>query len=261
MMTLVIPAFSSGPNIERTIKSCEPYCDETVIISTAIFPEDNDAFHALTPKVVELPWNFTFLHGFGSMSNQGTALAKNKWMLLLGIAETVHREHRNMHAILKHSVPTMVFKCDHINDQHTWKRIWNKDGGAMWSGIIHEEITFGVDGGLLFEMRDTDKTSDPDPFRTEVFKYLKSCCYNWLYVQLRQHPERLGGTNAGWLNFVAGNKESNEAFCTAHGDLISAAIEGNRDAFLDGVRRRMDAGATAKGVNFNPQGQPMSAGA
>lgn len=261
MISLVVPAFSAGPNLDRTITSTQGYCDETVIISTSPYEDDRRAFKALTDKVVELPWNFIFLHGFGSMSNQGTAIAKNDWLLLLGVAETVEYAYGNFAPRFTEKVPkNTVYRCDHENDKHTWKRVWNRTGGTQWSGVIHEEIIGGHDGGLLFRMRDTAKIPHSDAFRNEIYRYLKSLAYNWLYHELIAHPERLGGANEGWLRFVQGSREGITKFCEDHAPMLETCITGDFDQFQRLVESRLSLEQEARGVNFNPQGQPRSEG-
>lgn len=258
--TLIVPSFGGGPNLERTIESCRSVCDETVIISTAIFESDLAHFKKVANQVIELPWNFTFLHGHGALHNQASNSAKNDWLLLLGVAETFAEEYGMFGETLRNAGRDLVFRCDHVNDHHTWKRVWNRAGGPLWSGIMHEEITRGQDGGKLFRMQDTEKVPDPDPLRTEVRKYIKTTSYNWLYLQLLEKPERLGAADAGWLEFVRGARENIEKFCQDHADLLTAAIAGEKDAFIACVERRLNEGKAAAGVNFNPQGETPSEG-
>jgi glycosyltransferase involved in cell wall biosynthesis len=256
--SLVIPSYGGGPNIERTISSCRDVCDEVIIISAALFESDVAHFKTIANQVIELPWNFVFLHGFGSLHNQASNYAKNDWLLLLGVAETLAQEYMPLNDVLRNSGADLVFRCNHANDPHTWKRIWNRAGGPMWSGIIHEEIAMGKEGQILFRMQDTEKVPDADAFRNEVRKYIKTCSYHWLYEQLARKPERLGATNAGWLDFVNGSIEAREVFLNEHADLLQAAIEGDKEAFLKGVETRLNAQQAATGVNFAPQGQPQS---
>lgn len=257
-LTLIIPSYGGGANIERTIQSCRKVADETVIISTALFDSDLAHFKTIADKVVELPWNFTFLHGHGSLHNQGTATAKNDWLLLLGVAETFAAPYGPVGDVLGNAGKDLVFRCNHDNDHHTWKRIWNRTGGTQWSGVIHEEIAFGQDGGILFRMQDTEKLPDPDAFRQEVRKYVKTCSYHFLYERLARNPECLGATDAGWLKFVQGSVEAREKFLTEHADLLDAAVNDKKDAFLCAVEKRMAASKAAEGVNFAPQGEAES---
>ena len=236
MLTLVIPAYTGGENIERTMKSSQAW-DEMVIISTAVFEDDHEHFMSLTPKVVRLDWNYVFLHGFGSMSNCGTAAAKNDWLVLLGVAETLAEEHGDLHRRLQDARPHSMFRCDHHGDHHTWKRIWNRRGGTHWSGIIHEEITGGNTDDILFRMQDTPKVATTDEFRQDVFRHIKALTYNWLYSELLLRPERLGATNPGWLNFVNGARESITAFIALHREMMDACILGDLETFLELVRR------------------------
>lgn len=252
MITLVIPTFGGHPsNIQRTIDSCAGVVDDVVIISTCPYPEDEEHLRTLG-SVVSLPWNYTYLNGFGEMMNQGTAAAKNDWLLLFGVGETLFRQHQPMHLTLKNAARGSVFRCNHINDPHRWGRIWNRRGGTRWGGLIHESIGGGQDGCVLFEMRDTPKES-AGPEKDPVFRHIKATLYNAMYRRLLQHPEELNFTDPGWLNFVRGAEDSINEFCTQNQDLLSAATEGDFKAFADAVSQRE---APASGVNFRPLGEP-----
>lgn len=259
MISLVIPSFGGNvENIKRTIKSCEGICDETIIISTAFYLDDIGAFHQLTDKVVELDWNFTFKHGFGSMMNQGTSISKNDWLVLLGVAETLAEPLCDIHKTLQGAQACNVFRCNHINDIHTWGRVWRRGGGTAWSGIIHEEISGGVNAGLMFRMQDTEKTPCEDHIRNEANRFIKTLSYNSLYRDLLRTPELLGATDQGWLKFVQGAEESILAFCEDHKEMLDACHKGNLPKFLDLVEASINSGKEASGVNYSPQGQPMS---
>lgn len=248
MMTLIVPSYGGGANIERTIDSCRHVCDETIIISTAFFDEDRRHFRRIADKVVELPWNFTFLHGHGELHNQATALAKNDWLLLLGVAETWAEAHLDVREALAAAQPTEMFRCNHQGDPHSWKRAWNRQGGVQWSGIMHEELTGGHDGRMLFRMQDTEKVPDVDPFKNAARKWVKACSYNWLYLQLLEHPERLGAANDGWLRFVKGAEESIRKFYADNEPMMTACVNGDLPAFV----REVEKGMEPHGCNFKP---------
>lgn len=258
-VSLIIPAFSYGPALERTVQSCKDISDDLVIISTAFWEKDREAMRKLTPKVVILDWNYTMLNGFGEMMNRGTGDAKNDWCLLFGVGETFNRELRPFLKTLESSPPSHVFSCDHHNDVNHWKRVWNKTSGAHWSGLIHEEIVGGKDGGLLFRMLDIPKEPREDPVEQAALGFMKTCLYHWQYKRLREEREKvLGGTNRGWLSFVDGSKEANDEFLEKHKGMIECLLSGDLRGFLGLVEA---ATSPPKGVNFNPQGQPMSEGA
>lgn len=261
-VSLIIPAFSYGPALERTVESCKGISDDLVIISTAFWEKDRESMLRLTPKVVQLDWNYTMLNGFGEMMNRGTSSAKNDWCLLFGVGETFNRELRPFLRILESAPERHVFTCDHINDQNRWKRVWNRQSGVRWSGLIHEELVGGTDGGLLFRMLDTEKPPRPDPVEQEALHFMKTCLYHWQYKRLREEREAvLGGTNRGWLGFVDGSKEANEEFLDRHSSMVSAMLCGDLEGFLALVRASVESKQPAKGVNFRPQGEPMSEGA
>jgi hypothetical protein len=253
MMTLILPSFGGGVNVERTIESCRHVCDEVVIISTAFFSEDQQHFRRIADKVVELPWNFTFLHGHGELHNQATALAKNDWLLLLGTAETFAEPLMPVAETLASASPREMFRCNHHNDPHSWKRVWNRTSGVHWSGIMHEELTGGDDGRLLFRMQDTEKTPSLDAFKDEARRWVKGLVYNLQYYRLLKDPSLLGAASTGWLKFVKGAEESITKYCEDNQGMLRACIEGDLPRFLKLVEQASQC-REPYGVNFKPQG-------
>lgn len=249
MISLVIPCCGGSPeNLIRTIESTRGWTTETLIINTSLFEEDSKWMNELG-KVIELPWNYVFLNGFGEMHNAATEHAKNDWLLLLGVAETIAEPEKAV--MLGYSA--YVYRCNHLNDPNTWKRIWNRKT-SHWSGIIHEEIINGMDGGVIFRMQDTPKVVIADDFKAECLRQMKALSYNAMYYKLLHKPQLLGGTNKGWLDFVLGARESIEDFVDKNKDLLIACNDGNKDLFFKLVEQRMRHGQPASGVNFNPQG-------
>ena len=261
MMTLVIPSCGSAPeNIRRTIDSCRDICNETIIISTAFFLEDQRLFSDITDRVVQLDWNFIMKHGFGEMSNQATSHAKNDWLLLLGVSETYAEPYTDIGHALHAAPKNMVFRCDHHNDPNRWTRIHNRQGGTHWSGLIHECIVGGPHGDVLFRMQDFEKVQKSDPVKQEILKWIKAVSYHIQYWRLLNDSSLLQGTDPGWLKFVNGSREHIIEFRESHQDLISPCLSGDLVAFLKAVDSRMDKGEEAKGVNYSMTGTPMSEG-
>ncbi len=250
-LSLILPAYSYGPPMDRTISSCAPICDETIIISTCLFPQDLEMFHAVADKVVELPWNYVFNHGFGEMHNQATQFAKNDWLILLGVGETMAQQYGSIEDALGRGPLNHIFRCDHHNDINTWGRIWHRNVGISWGGIIHEELSGGGHGGVIFRMADTHKEPRESAFEQEALRFIKTCSYNHLYHLLLHNPALLGATNAGWLGFVNGARESIEAFCEAHRAMIDACVDGDKERFLGLVRSAVK---PADGVKYEPVG-------
>lgn len=265
-LTLVIPAFSYGPALERTWESCQHVCDDLVIISTAFWEKDLDAMRKLTPKVVVLDWNYTMLNGFGEMMNRGTGDAKNEWCLLLGVGETFEKEHLPFLENVNGAPKRSVMFCDHEGDKHQWGRIWNKNSDCHWSGYIHESIIGKpgmpqfVHGPTVFRMRDTHKEPREDIYEQKALEFLKPILYHWQYKRLRE-TRWLGGTDPGWLGFVDGSKEANDDFIAKHRPMIDCVISGDLGGFLNLVKEAVDAEQKPTGCNYNPLGEAMSEGA
>lgn len=258
-ISLIIPCCGGNvANFQRTADSAKGVCDEVVAITTCLFDEDLEAIRTVANKVVELPWNYTFLHGFGDMHNQASDKARNDWLILLGVGETIHSGHEQIRMTLPRAPIHAIHQAWHVNDPNRWSRAWNRRGGPRWGGIIHETVRGGQEAGVLFEMRDTDKVPSGDKLRDEAMRYLKTCLYNHLYQKLLNDNSLLGYTDPGWINFVNGARESITAFCHEHEDLISCAIAGDRERFIATVFGRIEAKLSASGVNFNPQGEPKT---
>jgi hypothetical protein len=254
-LSLIVPTFGGNvANIQRTIDSCKDICDDVVIISTAFFRDDQFPLHQLGHKVVDLPFNYVFKNGFGEYHNQGTEHAKNDWLLLLGVGETFAEAHKDVHQALRDATCDKVFRCNHVNDQHTWKRIWNRKGGTKWGGLIHEEIGGGSDGGLLFRMQDTEKVPQPSHLENECLRWMKALLYNCMYRRLASNPHELSYTNEGWLKFVAGASESIHGFCEENRDMILSCMTGDYLGFIKQVENKIEAGRKANGCNFKPTG-------
>lgn len=256
MISLVVPVYSCGPDLIRTIASCEGVCNDIVLISTAPYADDVESMRKIA-NVVELPWNYAFHHGFGELHNQGAPQAKNDWLLLFGVAETLAEQYSPLLDEVRFARQNAMLRCNHVNDPNTWKRLYNRQV-CKWSGIIHEEVTGGFLGEVVFRMQDTPKTPNLDPLRSEVFKHLKSTLYHHQYRRLRNDNTLLGAANPGWISFVNGSKEANEAFIDEHADLMEAFDKGDFQAFERGVTKRIEKEQPATGVNHAPLGQPRT---
>lgn len=261
--SLIVPWFGGNPEpLLNTVNSVRGICSETVVVHQKLFDDDAEIAASIADNVVTVDWNECFKDGgYGLLPNIGASTASGPWMLLLGMGETWAESHGDTHKILAEANPKTMFKCHHIGDSHQWKRVWRPDSEVVWSGPLHEECSGGIDGPLLFRMADLPKKPLQDSFRNECLKWLKTTSYHNGYWTLLHHPEKRGATNEGWLKFVAGARESIEDFVETNKDLMEAAWEGDREAFYEGVRQRMDEGRKPEQVNHNPTGEPMSEGA
>lgn len=262
LLSLLVPWWGgSHLPLKRTIDSCAGLVDEVVIVHQQLFDEDAEIARAFSPKVATLDWNACMKHGFGYMTSQGIPLCNGPWVLWLGTGETIAEQLipvRNILSSCKNR--SLVYRVNHHNDSNLWQRFFCPSSGNHISGLIHEDVN-GEQSYVIARMADTVKEPHPDQFHNEVLKWYKTCVYNHLYRRLLENPHELGNAHAGWLSFVRGAKESILAFCELHDDLISATLRGDREAFYDGVRRRMDEEQKPTGCNYQPLGEPMSEGA
>lgn len=263
LLSTIIPwAGGSSEPLKRTIDSVRGISDEVVVVHQKMFDDDTEIAQSLADKVCVLDWNAVFQDGgFAVLPNAGAAAAKGPWMLLLGVGETISHQYSPLRETLQNASNRVIFRCDHEGDVHTWGRIWAPSGNTYWCGPIHEEAGGGLGGPVVFRMQDYAKKPHEDNFRNECIKWWKNCAYHANYFFLMNNPDKRGFTNEGWLSFVAGARESIEDFVETNKDLMEAAWDGDRDAFYEGVNRRMDEGRKPEQVNHNPTGQPMSEGA
>lgn len=259
MISLLVPWFGGSPTpLIRTRDSAQGIVDETVVVHQQLFDDDAEVVRSIASKVVTIDWNAVFRMGFGEMTNQGLRACGSNWVVWLGTGETIAEQYVPMRDTLASwSNKLTTFRCNHLNDVHTWRRVFCPAAGVRVGGLIHEDVK-GEEGPVMFRMQDTIKERHDEEFRNECAKWHKTCSYNYLYQRLGQNPQDLSYTDPGWLGFVNGAKASIDAFCEEHRDLIGAAVSGDRQAFYDGVRRRMDAERPAQGVNFEPLGNPTS---
>jgi hypothetical protein len=263
LLSLVVPWFGGNrAPLERTIASLAGITDEVVIVHQKLFDDDAEVAASLGNRVATVDWNELFKEGgYGLLPNIGAARASSRWMMLLGVGETVAEQYSPIRQTLENSSPRVIFRCDHRGDVHTWGRIWSPSGQTYWSGPIHEECGNGLGGPVIFRMQDTPKEPHADPFRNECMKWMKAVTYAVNYRYLLHHPEKRGFTNEGWINFVNGSSASIEKAMDDNKDLMEAGMSGDREAFYAGVRRRMEQEKKPNFVNHSPTGQPLSEGA
>lgn len=263
MISLIVPWFGGNPAaLERTIRSTRGICGQTIVVHQKLFDDDTEIAASLCDRLAITDWNEVFKEGgYGLLPNIGAAIASGPWMLLLGTGETIAEQHSPLIQTLASSSKRVIFRCDHHGDVHTWGRIWSPSGQTYWSGPIHEEAGNGLGGPVIFRMQDTEKEPHEDPFRNECMKWMKATSYAFQYHYLLQNPDKRGFTNEGWVNFVNGSRKSIEEKMETYRDFMDAARTGDRQAFYDAVKSRMDAEQKPNFVNHSPTGQPMSEGA
>lgn len=257
-LCLLIPWLGGNPEtLRKTLRSYDGICDQTLVVHQKLFDEDTEVAHQFADKVEVLDWNTVFQKGWGDLPNHHGQSSCN-WMMLQGVGEHFAEQYRPMRETLDAASPRTVFYCDHVNDPNRWGRIWNPSSGVHWKAWIHEQASDSQDGGTIYRFQDTDKEKHKDEFVNECLRWYKTVGYHFAYLQLIERPEELGYCDRGWLAFSQGAKESILAFCEEHADLIAAGKSGDRQAFYNGVYRRMEADKPAVGVNFNRTGEKTS---
>lgn len=273
LLAVLVPWWGGSTEpLMRTISSCRGIADEAIIVHQVLFDDDIailDALRYTAPlpvKVERVDWNFSVKRGFGELANRH-GQSTSKWVMLLGTGETVAEEYQQpIRVRLQQSDLETFYRCNHRNDPNDWCRIYSRGHGVRYGGLIHESTVGGRPGPIIFRMQDTPKEPHHDPFHNDCLKWLKGISYNANYLRVGQLtgwrgsdgtpvPE-LEGMDDGWRDFVRGARESIEAFCAEHWDLLEAAETGDREKFYEGVRYRMAHGTAPSGVNYAPTGEP-----
>lgn len=270
----VVPWFGGHPdNLRGTVDSMRTVCDEVLVVHQSLFDADREVARSIADKVEVVDWNYVYQEeGYGGLPNRH-GQSSCDWFLLLGVGETVAEQYRPLRDTLRNSPRNVVWRCNHRNadgkmDSNTWGRLWCPSGGVRWGGLIHEEAGNGTPGPhILFRMLDTDKVPHHDPLVQEALRWLKLTSYDQNYYRLLKSIDPQTGdsplrsfTNKGWISFVQGSADAREANQVKWGDLIQPALRGDRDAFLEAVKWRMEHNDQPKGCNFEPLGKPMTPG-
>ena len=204
-LTLITMSQGNPQALRRTFESYAPYCQQIVYGDVLLFDEDREAVRAMQKdfplEIVAFPFNFIFLHGFSAILNALAYHAKTDYVTYANCSEIIDPNF----PIQLNLLDDDAFNCfffRHAVEQHRWVRTYNPRE-LRWSGMIHEE----VDGerrmcpSEIFYMADTEKDT-ADPFKARVCDDVKEMVYFEQLDRLRRHPEMLGRTSQGWLDYT-----------------------------------------------------------
>lgn len=204
MITLITPAHANPIALKRTIDSVQGICDEVVVGELCMFEDDRSKIISYCDdynlKVGHLHFNYLYRHGFSEVLNTLAAAASNDIILYLNVGEILHKWEGE---ILSKITPEFnAWYIDHPTEKHRWWRCYNRKE-LKWSGRIHEELVgeYRPYHKPLFTFADTDKDMD-NPFKAWVANDVKEMVYWNQLIRLVNHPDELGATSPGWLQFA-----------------------------------------------------------
>ncbi len=231
MISLVTITQGNPKALRRTIDNLKEsfggMVNEFIVGDVSVMDGDFDSgFEDV--RMVKLPFNALFKDGFANVLNHLATYATNDLCLYLNVGEIVEKG-------LNSSLIAEGFNCYSFTsdkDPHIWVRMWNRRQ-LSWSGRIHEEI-IGPRRQcpeILFTMFDTPKDEE-DAFRYSVYLDVKEMVYFHQYVWLVDHPEEMGATNSGWLEYSMREIDDLRSRLEAKGARYRAFLDGDKDAYI-----------------------------
>lgn len=235
-LTLIVPSQGNPIALKRTLDSFKGICNEVVFGDVLIFEKDRELIQSWQEEynmgIVEMPFNFIFEHGFANTLNTLAHYATNDWVLYMNVGEVMDGEFEILSKLNGN------FNCHYLThavETHHWFRLYNRKE-LQWSGPIHEEVVGGRRQSVdhIFRFADSDKDV-ADPFYAKVMNEVKELCYFSQYIKIADHPELIGATNSGWVDYAKDGYESLQERLLKKGKRYEAFQEGNLAKFLEDI--------------------------
>ena len=239
-ITLITPTQGNPVALVRTINSFAPYINEVVIGDVCVFKEDKTtikemahvfSMKGLPVRILPLPFNYIFLHGFAHTLNVLADYATNDFILYMNVGEVIHSGR----PVVSGDMDFNSFFITHPIEKHLWFRMYNKKE-MKWSGFIHEEIVGQSKrcptSSFVFE--DTEKDMN-DPYKAGIYNHIKEIVYFKNYLRLIDVPGEIGATNRGWVNFAAEQYGNMKERMEAKGMLYTAFLAGDSNMLSSAI--------------------------
>jgi len=236
-ITLITMGQANPVALKRTIDSFKEVVDEIVFGDLLIFDEDRAVISEYTKeynfRMVKLPFNYIFQHGFAATLNQLAGHAKHDWILYMNVGEVLDGEHFVKEQMSK---DYNCYSLDHAVETHRWFRFYNKRE-LHWSGLIHEEVR----GDLrpcpfnFARFKDTEKDLD-NPFKAKVANDVKEIVYWAQYLKIAFKPENQKDVNPYWIEHAEDAYDSYIERMTKKGKRVQAFNEGNLAMYLEDIQ-------------------------
>lgn len=224
--------------LKNTLDSFSEIFDEVIYGDLLLFDDDRKVVKSYQQqynlKIVKLPFDYIYHNGFSSVLNKLAEHCTNDFVIYMNTSEII--EPGKNYGILEHmSYDYNCYSFNHSIDPHTWYRIYNRNE-LKWDGLIHEQV-IGYHRpypNSLFTMSDLDKDMG-DPFKAKVFNDTKELVYFNQYIKLVEHPELIGTTNMGWVNYAKDGYESLKERINKKGKRYEAFETGNLEMYLNDI--------------------------
>lgn len=243
-ITLVTMGQANPIALKRTLDSFKDVVDEIIFGDLLVFDQDREKISYYTKeynfRMVKLPFNYIFQHGFAHTLNQLAEHAHNDWILYMNVSEVIDGQYSIKEEIqfpikVQMSNQYNCYSFDHAVETHRWFRLYNRKE-VKWGGLIHEEVI----GDLracpfnIFRMADTPK-DDADPFKEKVSNDVKEITYWQQYMRLVDHPELRANTHQGWIDHATQDYDYFKERMLKKGQRYEAFVEGDLQKYLNDI--------------------------
>jgi hypothetical protein len=219
----------------ETFQSFSSICDEIVYGDLLLWEEDRKILEEYKDryniKIVPLPWNALFKHGFSHILNELAANATNDMVVYANCSEVIEKDFGASEAIYMNEECNAFF-FTHGKEHHRWFRCYNRNE-LEWSGLIHEQLKgeYRPYHKSIFQFADLEKDMD-NSYKAKVLNLLKEYTYFQQYVKIVDHPELLGETDPGWVTFAKADYASFKERMERRPEVYRAIQQGNKFAFF-----------------------------
>lgn len=225
--------------LKKTLDSLSGVVDEIIFGDLLIFEKDRNLIQLYKReynlKIVTLPFNYIFIHGFSDTLNKLAEESTNDMVIYLNCSEAIQSGKETILPTIKNNPDCNTFCFNHSTDPHHWYRIYNRKE-LKWSGVIHEQVCGDCKQypEPIFTMQDFDKDTE-DSFYSMVMNEVKELVYFNNYLKLVDQPHLIGFTNAGWVQFVKDGYHSFIERLHKKGNRYEAFITGNYEMFMNDI--------------------------
>jgi hypothetical protein len=236
-ITLITPAHANPIALKRTIDSVKDICNEIVVGELCLFPSDKEMIESYCQeynlKVGHLHFNYLYRHGFSEVLNTLAAYAANDLILYLNVGEICESYKRHPLEVIDEKYN--CYYIDNRHEKHRWFRMYDRRE-LKWSGLLHEEIVGDHRPYHLPIMTFADTEKDTvDPLKAWVANDSKEIVYWRQLMRIVDHPEDLGATSPGWLQFAKEQYDSMKERMSQKGSRVTAFDTGNLNMYFQNL--------------------------
>lgn len=245
--------------LRETFRSVTGICDEIVYGDLLLWESDREIVKSYAKEfnLKIVPFNFSYLYhkGFSSLLNELAVHATNEYVMYLNTSEVIEVDYGILDAI-KNNPECNAFYFTHPQENHRWFRTYKKSE-LQWSGILHEQLAgeYTPYHKSIFRMKDLPKDMD-DIKKAKILDSLKEIVYFRQYMNIIDHPDRLGETDSGWVKFAKDNYDSFRNRLAKRRDQEGALMFGDLDKFLDAAEYDIENNVFKSSIAIEYQNDP-----